>query len=174
VWSKGGSGASRIIEVGDTIPVNTPVLTIVDMNNLQLRCDIDQRQMMTLKAGMACKTIFNEQSGMSVDGKITEIGQIPLDDGKFDCLIQLDKIPAGLVPGMNCKVKIVAYSNPKAILIPKTAVFSDDGGLTQYVYIDKDSGPEKRTVVALRASGESLEVTDGLQEGENILATKPE
>ncbi len=174
VWSKGGTTTSRVIESGDAVAAGSNVITIVDMKQLQLRCDIDQKLKLSLQPGSSCIAIFDSQPDKKIDASVVEVGQFPLDDGKFDCQIKLAEMPANIVPGMTCKVKLVSYKNEKATMIPKTSVFSDDGGLTQYVYVLEGEKPVRRIVVALRENGDQLEVTDGLKGGDKVLKSKPE
>jgi multidrug resistance efflux pump len=173
-WTKGATTTSRMIEIGDAIAVGAPVITLVDLKNLQLRCDFDQKQKRNLQKGTQVIATFDDRPSERVEGTILEIGQFPLDDGKFDGVIQLASLPEGIVPGMTCKIKVVSYKNDKALLVPKTAVFSDDGGLSQYVYVWVGEKAAKRPIVALRESGDQLEVMQGLAEGDKVLKAKPQ
>lgn len=173
-WRKGATPVNRLIDSGDMIAVGLPVITVVDTKNMQLRCDFDQRQRSNLKVGTKVMVAFDDRPEERIEGAIVEIGQFPLDDGKFDGLIQLPSFPVGIVPGLTCKVKVVTYKNDQAILVPKASVFSDDGGLSQYVYILDGENPLKRPVVALREQGDQVEVTQGLAAGDKILKKKPE
>jgi multidrug efflux pump subunit AcrA (membrane-fusion protein) len=171
---KGATTTNRLIEIGDVVAVGLPVITLVDIKNLQLRCDFDQRQRSNLKVGTKVLVSFDDRPEERIEGAIAEIGQFPLDDGKFDGLIQLPQFPTGIVPGMSCKVKVVTYKNDQAIMVPKASVYSDDGGLSQYVYVLAGERPQKRPVVALRELGDQVEVTQGLAAGDKILKKKPE
>ncbi len=174
ILRKGATPSNRLIEPGDDLAVKLPVLTLVDTKNLQLRCDLDQKQRASLKPGATVLVSFDDRPEQRFEGSLTEVGQFPLDDGKFDGIIQVPQFPADIIPGMTCRVKVVTYKNDQAIMVPKSAVFTDDGGLSQYVYIMIGETPQKRPIVALREHGEQLEVTQGLAAGDKILKSKPE
>ena len=59
------------------------------------------------------------------------IGRIPMDDGKYDCQIQIDGLDSAsnAMPGMGCKLSFLVHENDQALMVPKASVFSDDGGI---------------------------------------------
>jgi HlyD family secretion protein len=110
----------------------------------------------------------------SIPGALVSVGDFPLDDGKYDAVFELAKFPPGIVPGMNCKISLVAYDKSEALLVPRASVFSDDEGFSHYVYIWENDKAEKRDVNIGRDKVEMVEVLRGLVAGEQVLNSKPE
>jgi multidrug efflux pump subunit AcrA (membrane-fusion protein) len=80
----------------------------------------------------------------------------------------------GLVPGMTCSVRFVTARKERTLTVPAASVFTDEAEDVKYVYRPVKGGkPEKRTVKVGPASGERVEIVDGLAEGDEILASKP-
>jgi multidrug efflux pump subunit AcrA (membrane-fusion protein) len=76
------------------------------------------------------------------------------------------------MPGMACTVKFTAYRKKDALLVPTTAVFSDDDGESHYVYLAGERGKHHAVKVGKSHDGKT-EIVEGLREGEEILASKP-
>ena len=68
-----------------------------------------------------------------------------------------------VVPGMSCKLTLVAYDKQDAITVPATAVFEDEAkGTRDIVYVKKgEATPEKRKVVIGQKTEQQWEVRGG-------------
>jgi len=95
--------------------------------------------------------------------------------GTFEARLNLTgKWSEPLVAGMDCDVKLVPYKKADAIAAPAKTVFTDELDETQrYVFVVKEGKPAKQPVKVGRASGERLEITEGLKAGDEILLDKP-
>ena len=93
---------------------------------------------------------------------------------KFDVAVTLDPVTpeeaAQLRAGMSAKIRIVTYSNPKALLVPIGAVRSR-AGTHRLRVVDPDTGEaQERTVEIGPTTRDSVEIRAGLKAGETILA----
>ncbi len=80
-----------------------------------------------------------------------------------------------VVAGMACSVELKVYDKEKAITVPASAVFDDDGEADhEYVFVVTDKGHSKRPVKTGRSKGDNTEIVDGLKDGEEILLSRPE
>src|SRR5262249_15315870 len=69
------------------------------------------------------------------------------------------------------RVEMIARTVPDALVIPETAVLTSASGSTFAVVIDADNSPHLRKVAAgVRDSG-SVEITDGLENGQRVGTT---
>ena len=92
---------------------------------------------------------------------------------KFDVTITLDPVgpeeAAQLRTGMSARLRIVTYSNPKALLVPIDAVASH-GGVHRLRVVDPATGEaEEREVEIGPTTQTSVEIRAGLEAGETIL-----
>ena len=167
-------GGSRIINVGATIPKDVVVASIVDAHSIQLRCELSESQMAAVQAEMTGVARAAVTGGQTLPVRVRSVDPVPIDDGKFDCVIELTEAAAGLRPGMTCEVKLPVYHVESAVLVPKDSVFTDDGGLSHFVLVK--AGEETTTVpVQLgRTVDKNVEILEGLAAGQRILKTRPE
>jgi len=78
------------------------------------------------------------------------------------------------MPGMTCKVKLVAYENEKALTVPPTAVGDEQGGRKHFVHVvanGKES--KKRNVTVGKRTDKKVEILRGLKEGDKVLTQVP-
>ena len=77
------------------------------------------------------------------------------------------------MPGMTCKASFRTYSNQDAVMIPSASVFSDDGGISHFVFVVTDGETEKRVVQLGPTAGAEVVVLEGLQAGQAIAKSRP-
>jgi len=77
---------------------------------------------------------------------------------------------------MACTVKLVPYSDRRALVAPAKAVFEDEWDEdSRYVFVlGKDGKPQKRPVVVGKRSEDKVEILRGLAEQEEILLDRPQ
>lgn len=173
-WANIAGGSSRVIEPNATMVKDIVAITIVPQGKYQLRCELTEQQLGWAKAGFKGTAVPATNAASNFPVSIRGIGSIPVEEGKFDCHVSADQFPSGIVPGMSCDIKFQSYQQPSAILMPKASVFSDDDGLSHYVFVAATAGPERREVKVGKSKDDKLEITSGLKAGEKILKAKPE
>jgi multidrug efflux pump subunit AcrA (membrane-fusion protein) len=174
-WTSSGNGG-RDLEKDSKLPAKAVVMTIVDAGQMNIRASVEEADLSSFAAGLSGKAKFEAVDGKIVPCAIDSIDRIPLDDGKYDCKVTMQGVPAdiNLVPGMGCKMSFLAYVNNDATVVPKASVFSDDDGFTHYVYLASEEGePQKVDVVVGKTSGDDIEILQGLSVGDQIAKKKP-
>lgn len=126
---------------------------------------VDQTAMVTLDAA----------PDVSLRGRVTKMAALPasVDPWReqnyrlYDAEVTLDEFdPQAKLEG-NAKVTIVTYHNPNAIAVPASAV-TNIGGLP-YCFVRHGNQFEPIQIDLGLYNGERLEVTNGLQAGDEIL-----
>jgi multidrug efflux pump subunit AcrA (membrane-fusion protein) len=173
-WANVAGGNSRSIEPNVTLPKDIVVITIVAASNYRLRGELDERQLGSIQKGRAGVAVPAAEPTQTFAATVSEIGSVPVDEGKFDCVLTVGQLPSFLVPGMNCDVKLKTYEKKDAVLVPKASVFSDDDGLSHYVFVSTESGNEQRGVKTGKTKDDKIEIVEGLKAGDKILKAKPE
>lgn len=173
-WRNAPGRQSRVIEVGETIPDDAVVITIASPDELLLRGEVTEKQLASIRPGLVGIARPNADPEKKFQTKVLGIGSVPVEDGKFDCMLSGDDIPATLVPGMTCAVKFLVYENKKAVFAPKASVFSDDDGQSHYVFVPATNGHDRREVKVGKTKGDGYEILSGLKKGDAILKAKPE
>src|SRR5690606_18006843 len=90
-------------------------------------------------------------------GQVTLRGEFPNPDGD-------------LLPGMYVRVLIEQGIETAAIAIPQQAVQRDASGAARLLVVNDDNAVEQRQVILGRNVGDRVVVTQGLKEGERVVA----
>lgn len=173
-WSNSSGSDLREIRAEDELTNDTVVMTILDPSQLQLRCDLSEAQAAQVRAGQMAFVTFPALPGVKVSAKVQEVSQFPVEGENHDGVLVLDQLPKGLRPGMTGEAKLVVYEQPNALLVAKSSVFSDNGGISHYVWVLADGKPTKREVTTGREHDEKYEILSGLAAGDKVLDEKPE
>lgn len=173
-WVSAAGSANRQIEVGSKLPKDKCVLTVVDAKQLIIRADVEEKQLDGLQARMRGKALIKAAGKTVIPVVVKSISRIPIEGSKFDCEFVPEELGnAEVMPGMTCKMSFLVYENKQAVMVPKASVFSDDGEISHYVYVVKGEDTERKEVRAGLASGDMIEIVDGLAEGDEIAKKKP-
>jgi multidrug efflux pump subunit AcrA (membrane-fusion protein) len=174
-WVGATGSAVRRLEAEKKVAANAVVMTIVNVNELTVRASLDEAKLDTLAAKMQGKAQIKSAGKTTVPAQINSISRIPMDDGKYDCQIMVENLPTDttVMPGMGCKLSFLVYENENAIVVPKASVFSDDGGISNYVYIVDGETSTRKEISVGHTSGTNVEVVEGLKDGDKIAKAKP-
>lgn len=174
-WSDIDTVAKQL-EPGKVLTANQVFLTIVKLKPLRIRMNLAEKELRHVKKGLTGRAIPTAYPEAKLDVVIDSVDRIPDGSTKFDALASLTlRDDVDLVPGMTCKVKLMSYENANAITVPEKAVFdADDDSENKYVYrIGKNGKPTKTPVVTGKTHEGKIEITKGLDPGDQILTEKP-
>ncbi len=165
-----GVVSAREIKVGRHIDVNDPVFRITDTEKLVAFLKIPQSELPKFSAGHKVKMHVDAVPEISFEASIARISPtIDLRNGTFRATAYIDNESGWLAPGMFGRFE-VAYEKHSAVLtIPVDAIVSEDN--QSVIYVVEDGAAERRVVQTGIRSGEIIEVTDGLDENEQVVVT---
>jgi HlyD family secretion protein len=139
----------RNIEEGETVVIGTMnnagtvLLTIADMSVIQAEVEVDETDIPSVKMGQPAKVTIDALPGQTFTGKVTEIGNSPIQTGtgqqsstqatNFKVVVTLDKEIAEVRPGFTCTAEITTAVRDGSISVPIQAttvreVIVDDKG----------------------------------------------
>jgi hypothetical protein len=176
-WTTAESLA-RQLRPGGNVSQNQVILTIVAPGPGFVRTDVPEASVRFMTPGASVNIVPTAFPRTRIAGKFTSVDPIPVSQGNFDGKVAIagDVGGASIVPGMQCSVKVSAYSRTDALAVPSSAVFTEDADKDQkYVFVPvADAAPRKQSVQVGEASGERTEILSGLAAGDQILLKKPE
>ena len=173
-WSKIGAMRAKLRPHGK-VSAHEVVMTIVGDGPIQVAAKVPEAKLSELKPGMSASVTFPALGEASIDGRVESLTSALVADGQFAATVTLDpegrRAAKGLTPGMNAKIKLVAYANRNAVLIPKAAVQSDEWDNTgdSVVVVDELGNETKRAVKTGRKQGDRIEIVSGLSVGDRVL-----
>ncbi len=176
-WSGADSVASQLTEGGKLSPQSV-FMTIVNPRPLQVRVDVPEKELYRVAKGVQGIVTPNGYPDLELAATVQNVSALPLGKGIFDGRVdvKLGGNAKAIVPGMGCKIALVAYNKKAAMTVPSSAVFEDDAdGKRDVVYVKRgDDKPEKRKIVIGQKAEKKWEVLRGLQENDEILLKKPD
>ncbi len=173
-WNAAGGSGSRELSVGDAVTTGKTIMTIVDSNNIFIRCDLDEKYLGMLEEGMPGRATLVGFPDRKAVVSVESLNYIPIAAGKFDCKFKLDQ-DANLMPGLSCKIKVRTYENPQALTLPESAVFTDND---EDFFVFKANGSpdpkiERVAIKVGKSDSGRIEVVSGLSHGDKVLQARP-
>lgn len=172
------SGEYRTIRIGDIVYANQPFMALPNMAELTIHIDIPEAELGRVIEGRDASIRLVAFPEIRMTGFVSSVGSLaqgvpgqPAWQRYFHVLVR-PKSPSTdprLRTGMTVTVQIQAYVNPRATLVPRTAVHWD--GDRPWALVRKGSSIDRRALKLGRADDKSYEVLDGLKPGEIVLVS---
>ena len=154
---------------------NEVLLTIVSGDAVQVHANAAENTLHQMRAGLKGRVTPTAYPGVRLPVTMQSAPAYPDASGKYDVTLAVDPaVLSGLerrpVPGMTCQVKLIAYDKADALTIPLSALQSDDTNGKTYVTVSgADGKPERRDVQTGQTSGDRIEITAGLADGDKVV-----
>jgi HlyD family secretion protein len=165
----------RNIEEGENVVVGTmnnagtQLLTIADMSIIEAEVEVDETEIPTVKIGQRAKVTIDALPGQTFTGKVTEIGNSPLQTTaaaaqtqagqqatNFKVTVQIDGTIEAARPGFTCSAEITTATRKQVLSVPIQAmavrelVYDKQGNIVRPPRDDKKrrASPAEPTVSA--------------------------
>jgi HlyD family secretion protein len=171
-------GVDAAVPEGAAVSAGTPIVTIVDTGRLGLAAEVDETDVLLVKAGGAATVELDAAVGASYPATVRAVDLLPTTSarGGVSYRVRLDlgkgryddgraaPVPR---PGMSAVVRLRVRQATDAVTVPASAVVSADGRDTVWVV---RGGKARRAPVTLGVQGEdTVQVSSGLSEGQQIV-----
>ncbi|PYS59327.1 MAG: efflux RND transporter periplasmic adaptor subunit [Acidobacteria bacterium] len=175
-----GTVLQRIVERGEMVTpsamgesgARTSVVSLADLNDLQIELDISQQDFARLKMGQRAEVIPEAFPNLKYTGFIAEIApEANRAKATVQVKVKVENPDEQLLPEMNARVNFLddsarTDSKPVArVLAPKAAVVHRDG--SDFVFVVKGNRVEQRVIRLGEATGDFYNVLEGLSGGES-------
>lgn len=181
-----GTVLERIVERGEMVSpsavgdsgAKTSVVSLADLNDLQIELDISQQDFARLKMGQRAEIIPEAFPGLKYSGFIAEIApEANRAKATVQIKVKVEDPDEQLRPEMNARVNFLTDAaataesgkSPARVLVPKAAVVHRDGA--DFVFVVKGTRVEQRVIRLGEAAGDFYNVIDGLSGGESTAVT---
>jgi HlyD family secretion protein len=180
----------RNIEEGETVVIGTMnnagtvLLTIADMSVIQAEVEVDETDIPSVRFGQPAKVTIDAMPGQTFMGKVTEIGNSPIQSGtgqastqatNFKVVVTLDKEIQEVRPGFTCTAEITTAVRDGAIAVPIQAttvremVIDEKGNV---VRPPVDEKKPRRPTVGTAAQAAELKPGETRKELEGVFVVK--
>ncbi len=164
----------RTVRAGDTVYKNQTIMTLPDMSNLVMRCDIPESDITMVRPGHEALIQALAYPELIFKGFIESIGAMaqtvpgrPSGRKYFNVLIRVDNPDDCLKSGMSARVRILSYSKKNAVLIPRAAVWWE--GSKAMCKVQKSSNINITALKTGMANETSFEVIEGVKPGDLVI-----
>ncbi len=161
---------SKILsDPGDVIVAQLPVAVVVDINKVIVKTSVIEKDFGKMRTGLIARVQTQTYPEKVFEGKVTEIAPT-LDQFSHTANIEI-KIPNRdhlLRPGMYAKIQLVVASKENATIIPKSAVFKDEGD--DMVFMVSSDLVQLQKVTLGYYDLHNYEVLEGLEPGQLVVA----
>ena len=154
---------------GETPPVGTPLITVMDLSQIVARAHVSQSDAASIKSGDAA-TISIPGQNANVKGRVTLVSPaVDTSSTTVEVWVQAPNPGERLKPGSSAVVTIVGQTIKDAIVAPVAGLLTGPDGATSVIVLDSDNVPHKKKVKVGIRSGSDVQITDGLQGGERLV-----
>jgi RND family efflux transporter MFP subunit len=163
-----GAITRRIASLGEFLPVNAPVVTLVRQSPLRVRLEVPEREAARVAKGQRIEVQL-EGSPVAHPGRVVRIS--PAIEAQNRSLVVEGEIPNEnrvLRPGAFVRGVIIVNPAARGFAVPRSALVSFAG--IERVFVVKDGKLEDRVAVTGRRLDEDrVEIADGLAEGDLVV-----
>lgn len=164
--------AYRAAEVGAMAQAGTKVLDLIDNSHLYVDCQLAEADAAALQTGMAVR-VNVDAAGLSYAGKIIYVSPNMDESAKtYKVRLELEE-GAAVKAGMFARTQVDMLLKPAILFVPKEAVLEKNGRTTVFV-IDADNVAHEREVTLGVTNDASVEILDGLSDGDTIAVSNQE
>lgn len=153
----------------------TEVFTIANLEDMIITAHLNQADVTRMKVGQEVALEIEAVPGLKLAGRVNRIApQATFKNGikGFAIRVILKNADGVARPGMTANLSIPLVSAGSILSVPLGAIFSNQGD--RFVYVRKGDGSfERRTVGLGVADYDFIEVTKGLQAGDEVSLVTP-
>jgi len=154
---------------GGRVEVGAVLAQVADLGSMQLRAFVDEPELASVRVGQPVEVTWSAVPNRSWAGRTERIptNVVSRGDrmvGEVVCSVNNDDHQ--LIPNLDVDVRIRVLSRPRAMLVPRQAVRTDQGG--RYVFVVRGQSVERRPIVVDGASATSYSVERGLAESDQV------
>ena len=158
------------ITEGATVRKDQVLLLMPDLSQMQVKLGIHESVVDRVRPGLKALVTLPERT---LEANVSEVASVTRPAGwwtgnvvKYDTLIEL---PAGegLKPGMSAEVEVILAVHHDVLLIPVAAVVETEDGV--FCWVQGQQEPRKRLIELGDSNDVFIEVSAGLNEGEEVI-----
>lgn len=165
-----GQISERLINQGEFIRENTPVVSIVKMNPLKLETAIQERYASIVRTGLPVEFSVESAPGRKFTAKVAHISpSVDTATRTFPVEVLVDNHQRLLKPGFFAKGVIYTHRDENVMVVPEDAV-STLAGVSNVYVIEQGRIRQQAVTLGIRM-GSLVEIQGGLQGNELLAAS---
>jgi RND family efflux transporter MFP subunit len=169
----GGTVAKRNVQSGEKVAFDAPLLSIVDLSELEVQTQVPVSDVAQLRKGIPAQVEIEGLPGRKFAGRVERINPSTEPGTRtINVYVSLRNEDSLLRAGMFARVALVTSADAEVPALPISALRNDNG--TTFVWTVADGKLMRRLVETGRRDERSqlVEITGGLEPGDAVIATK--
>ncbi len=165
-----GVVATRDVSEGESVSIGTPLLTVVDLANVEVEAMIPTMVIASVRVGQPAAIAITGIPGRIFDAEVERISPTASSGAhSIPVYLNLDNSDGALRGGMFATGTIELATKAGAIAFPPTAIRRDDAGAYVLKILDGELVRQPVTVGDSWNEGALVEVTDGIAVGDRVV-----
>jgi membrane fusion protein, heavy metal efflux system len=169
-----GTVADRDTTTGEsTKDPGKKIMSIVNGSSIQVSSNVFEKDLSQIKVDQAVRVKVNGLVDRTFSGRISVIGTaVNSETRAVPVKVELDNADGALKPGMFAAIEVLTEQTPVAVLaIPKSAIV-ETNDKKKVVFVQNGKSFQSTDVTLGRESGELIEVTNGLLDGDQVVTQR--
>ena len=165
-----GEIGNKSISIGQYVNTGTTIATVQNNSSIKARIQLLQEDLNKVSVGQQVGLKLSENDESTFSGVVENVATSADSDTRiFECLIRFDNTQHELNAGISAYVQIPNNDSKKVLAIPTSAVIGSDG---EYAVLKVEKNIATKVSVTLgKMSGDLVEITSGIEEGDQIIIT---
>ena len=165
-----GTISSRNVEPQAMLLPNVAPITIVSTDNVRVQANVTETIINRITLGQQVRVNVSAASELPFTGEVTVVSPAANDmTAAFSIEIEIDNSDGLLRPGMFAEAFFVREEAINSIIVPRSAVLLVEGSPVVFIAVGEHA--VKRDVSLGIDNGFEVEITGGLNEGEQLIVT---
>lgn len=146
------------------IPLNTPLMTLVDLSQLEVELEVPETYADDLGIGMAADV---EIGAVKARGTVSALSPEVVNNHVTARVRFAGEQPSGLRQSQRVSARILIEERPDVVMVPRGPFVEAHGG--RYIYVVAGDVAMRRPIRIGVASVSSVEILEGVQPGERVV-----
>ncbi|MFP3897585.1 MAG: efflux RND transporter periplasmic adaptor subunit [Anaerolineales bacterium] len=158
----------------DLVSMDAPVGTLIDATRYHIDVSVDETEIGQIAVGQRVRVSLDAFPDDDIEGHVSQIdlaGESVQGLVVYGVRIDIDDTDLPLKPLMTAAVDIVVERKDDVVLVPNRALRRDESG--KYVEVLEGNMLKRVDVETGISDDERTEIVSGLQEGQEVIVTKP-
>jgi len=156
------------VTAGEMLSTAQIPAAVTDASKLKIKVSVSQRIINSVESGDKV-SIKTEALSEIIEGKVSTVNPAANMSGTYDIEIEIDNKDDKLKSGMFAEVTFTNEKGSEEIVVDRNVIVTKNG--ETYVFVDDNGLAVKKMVETGIDDGISIQITDGIEEGE-MLVTK--
>lgn len=161
-----------VIEPGVPVRQKQHLFYLPDLNEMEVVALLSQAIIDKVGPGMRAKVQVEGVPNLEIEGHVASVAPMATfnfrsDVQYFEGIVKIENNPPGLRPGMSAEIEIAMPPRNNVLAVPSEAIRSEDGH--DVCLVVHDDVLERREVKLGQVTSDLSEVTQGLEEGEQVV-----